>query len=679
MSNGRWIKPAGRTTYPRAVASVVVTRAYSRKPGQSSCRVARWAGATVAWSYLRKNGWSAVASTTVGTGDELHDLLERLAPARGRLWVVSPTAGSCLTLSGWLLRIETRGAVYAQRATAAPTRQPSKKAASISKNTPPSSSLSTVDPPKVTAQTYIIRSMVMSGKPDYVHYSVGGKTLTWVSTPQYFPVTEDAAADLIGVPRGPEPGDATGATAPGADAGRRAAVWLGMFQRLSDWWKEVDGGPFGPTPGALAMSYVRKRIRKKTLLSHTVDGATQLEERAIFGGRASTWFYGRVIDPANPDWSDLLTPPGAKPGDIMGPVEHWDISGMYPHILMNERFPCQLLKVWEQPSVELLGSMLKSWAVLADVRLRSDRPEYPHRKGDRVIYPTGEYSTTLCGPELIRALAAGEVVACHRACTYIVGNPFREAAGELLKLRQQYTKPGHKVWEMFVKLVSNNIGGKFAQRRFEWQRRPFVLAPRKWHTWTYDDMRTGKTCQYRARAGLVDERVPHEAGGRPLAAVFAYITAYGRDLMYAIRSGIPADHVVSQDTDGLWTRPLGEQVVTAIRRKLSDRGYSIRRTTAVPSGRWYGPRHYWTPDGWVLAGLSDPSPGESATEFGRRYSVNPACGSCSVAPLHVFEYHEDAILSEVHPDGRVLPSGWVSPYVIRPPLDLEELRRRRAP
>jgi len=574
--------------------------------------------------------------------------------------VVSPSAASALVLSGFLNLMLDRGAKWAGCGASIPggtsTPRPGRQLAS-----PPGVSPDSHPAPGGSASDgMIVSTFVTSGNPDIVKYTYCRKTLTWISGPQLFPSREDSIAESLGFTWGESAPKEADFLADERDPADRALLWLRLFQRLSDWWREIDGGPFAPTASGLAMSYVRKRITPKSILSHQEPAVRSLEEAALFGGRASTWFYG----PVAPSWTAAADRPelgAGRPWPVaLGPADHYDVSSMYPTILATERFPTRYLYPYDAPSLAAVEDMLERWLVIASVKLQADEPEYPVRRGNRITYPTGVFNTYLTTPELQEALRRGHVLKVYRAVTYAAGRPFEVPMRSLLALRADAAKAKDKVQETFIKLISNSFGGRIAMRQYQWKRRPDVAPYVEWGEWPHRDPLTGVVHHYRSRSGLVDEKVTAETPVRPLAACYAHLTAYGRDLMRRIRESLPPRSVVSQDTDGIWVlRHVRGRRVT-VRPRPESPAYRVRQDKTATLGRWYGPRHYWTDRGWVLSGLHDPRPTPEGTGFYYSYTNTPVNTGTNLPPVWVYELDKYAPLCDVPTDGTVGEDGWVT-------------------
>lgn len=670
MSGSYYVKPARRVYGPSCFITVAVEAAAVPHPTNPAVAELVWAGGAACLSRWRAGRWSPVEAETFEHGIDLLTWCEQhVQPGKGT-WVVAPIASHALTLAGQFKRWEESGAKWRRRRAVgadAPTDPPptGQFAADKSDASTLASFNSAAASPPITVETCVLR-----GNPDIVTYTIGDRRIKWVSGHQYYATSEDALARMLaGYPGGTEP-RAGDAPPPPRSAAERAAVWMAAMQRLADWWRDIKGGPWGTTIGQLAQNYYRHRIAPRSILSHQVPDAREVEEQAIFGGRASTFCFAPVGELPNRAADGSTRPPASDWPAQTGGLVHYDVASMYPTILAREVFPEHLLYVRHAPPLERIAEELTYRCVIADVTLRTERAEYPVRTEERVVYPVGEFRTTLAGPELARAIAEGAVTQVHRSTSYRPGRPFQSAAQSLLKLRQDARQMGDPVWELLVKSLSNAFAGKLAQRKFNWHKTDKKAPAVSWGEWaTAPDDRT-QARRYRAMGGLVWERqdVPHH--GRPLASCFAYLTSYGRELLRHLREQLPPDRVVSVDTDGLWIRGETPYYFAKLKRAALDRGYILRRTHGAAGGIWYTPRHYWTDRGWVLAGYHAPERVGKRLRFRDVQRYIPPRELKDGAPTCVVETTRTTTLTARAPEGAVGLDGWARPPRVTAPVPL---------
>lgn len=657
-----WIKPAKRTVTPTHLVSVSVASRPAPGCGTGNKTPLIYGRAGMASAVLRGGRWRDGPVVSPVDAPSLLRAVEAAAPPRGSVLVVCPVASHVLTLAGFLPELVRRGAKWSGRAGSAPGGASSRPPGQRSASAPPTPARAAAGGTSTASDQLIVSSFVDRGKPDIIRYHANGRTVTWISGVQFFSQSEASLAELVGLKY--EYTDAAGPVADSrlVDPADRARLWLRVWVELCTWWREIDGGPIGPTPASSAWNFVRKRLSPKTVLSCQEPDIRRLEELSLFGGEATTWHYAPVAPSYQSGRDDPELTDGRPYPVTLGPIDHYDVSSMYPTLLATERFPTRYLYRYEQPSIAGLIDMLERWCVIASVVVRTDAPDYPVRRGDRVIHPTGTFHVTLTTPDLRHALASGHVVRVVRAVTYAGGRPFAAAVAELVEHRRKADAAGRPVWAMFAKLLGNSFGGRMAMRSHGWKRAPGVHPTRQWGEWLQRDAQTGAVRRFRSRGGLVD--VWEEVGTptRPLAACFAHLTAYGRSAMRALRASLPPRSVVSQDTDGVWL----------LRHKLTGRtpagtipgssSLRLRLTESSTSGRWYGPRHYRVDSGWTLAGLHDPRRWCDGLSWIDSYSQVPKWTADKRPPVWVYECERRVRLGEIPADGTVGPDGWLTPY-----------------
>lgn len=661
MATSRWVKPAVRTTAPRHLATVVVSTRPAAAPDRHgrTPHVADLAVCTV--SRFRRGKWDGIETARIDSPAEVHSWLEARTPDRGSLWVVAPVASAALTLTGFWKLLDARGAKWSGRG--GPVAEAAGSAPSVRLKTggETSGALSSSPDRQPDPDSMIVSALVTNGKPDIIRYRVGPKSLVWVSGTQYFTASEESLAHTVGFQWPRSGGPIPAGSVMLRDPADRAELWALLFRQLSEWWIQIDGGPFAATPGGMGMSFVKRRLVAKTLLAHQQPRERELEERALFGGRATTWFYGRV-GPEETGRDGQYPPKPAGPFPFLpGPLQHWDVASMYPSILSREWFPTRISHGWDRPSLATVKALADEYVCIVAGWARVTRPEYPTRAAARIVHPTGYHPVTLTGPELARALADGTLVRVDRCTTYLRGRPFQVAADELIQHRANVRASNLPAREMFVKLLANSIGGKLAQRGHEWRRRPDLTGEKLWGEWTRVLVDTGEVSRYRSRGGLVDERVVGRHTARPLAACFCVLTSHGRYLMRLLREFLPPRTVVSQDTDGLWVTGAALGMFDEANAYLNTLGYTLRNQKEVRTGVWFGPRHYWTSDGWVLAGVTDNKRWTDGLTFEDSYQTQPTNTASDDAPLYVYLNQRTVRLNGLHPDGTVGEDGWLVP------------------
>lgn len=635
----RYVKPTRTTTAPVRVAVVVPSRRMVPAGGKRSVKVFEGGSAWVA--FARRVGTEWVGDERAGplTPAELWDWVDTHLYDRTRLWVVSPVASDMLTLMGfWEECDNARYLVYDPDG-----RQHEGRTAEDRKPAP------------------WVGRLVLRGVPDIVTARRGRRSVQFVSFANY--VTSGLPQVAAWVGAGHLHGELLerGVGDPPYSPAEVAHVLMAAVRRLITEWVRGDCGVWRDTASQLVVSLWRRHHYTERICRHADDTAAGYEAEALHGGRASVWFYGTVDDGTEGPPAPFDPPPLSRCGRLPTAAHRVDVTSMYPALLRDQWFPVRLTKVVHQPTVRQLAAWVEHFGVIACVTARLRHAEYPFRHGGRTAYPLGTARVVLAGPELARLIADDSIVGVHTACVYDMGRPFASLCSWLLSERQRCKDAGDSFGEVLFKSWANKFGGKFAQRSVRWEVCPKVRPPVRWGTWRDVNADGGAKSVYRALAGVAFEQKEGRPGAGLLAAVFAYLTAYGRDQMRTVRESLPPRSVLSQDTDGLW---LTSEGLAALERSGSldtTAPGRLRLVESVGHARWYTAKHYYAGGAWTLAGIPDGWTLLDSDTVVQGQLVNPIRSAPQFAPRTLTETITRVKLSRIPRPDPVGPDGWAVP------------------
>lgn len=644
---GSYLTRPGRASAPVSLVSVVVTTDHDRELGGSAAVAeATFRQAFVCVTRRVRDHWTPTTELAFGDAGAFWLWLDEWARAGRRTMVVSPVASDSLTLLGFWGMVDRAGAVW-QRGTGGEGSAPAEGCYP--------------DP-------YTFRRLVLSGSPDIIDYTHKRKSYLWVSGRNYFP---DDPAELLAPPGdadGPQPRQPADPPGLWPDPARdRCRNWLSAVRRLCDWWVGRDAGQFAATAGALGDRFLRSRMKGPKPCTHSNDDAKRLERLAAHRGRTQTWYFGSVVsDESTPD-DELCTPRGPF-GTIESRAVHIDVRSCYPYLLSVTDLPVKILTHMSRCDPDQLKGICTSCVCTASVVIESDAAEYPHRGRNGIDYPTGRFTSYLSGQELVRALHDGAVVKVNAVTVYQRGRPFAAAAAELLALRKSAIQQGEYGWELFVKCLSNSLTGKFAQRRTRWVERRSHPPLARWGEWPELDADTGAVRRFRARAGLVWEKVAEEGGRGTMVAVYGHLTAACSALTRRMREACPPRSVLSLDTDGFWCLPECVDALQTAGFVFGTEPGQLRVTKSSEFTRFWGPKHYFAGREWRLSGLHDPHRLSDGFQFIDSVRHNPVRQSPRSAPDRVADTLRTVNLSLTPSGGGVGPDGWHVPRRLPEPL-----------
>lgn len=635
----RNVKATKRTTGPvRMIVAVPETPVKLECVEEGEC----YYSARAVWSmYSRRYGdrWVGDVNPTRRYPDDFWQWVCEICKHNTAVWVVSPNGGDLCTLTAFWHWVD-RGVF------------------SISADRDNSISRSNGD--SVRNGTWQGR-LVLGGPPDIIHVRYKRGSVRIVSLRNYTEASWERLCSTVGCKidgigdTQHRPSDAD------IDPFDRCAIASAYMRSLISGWIKQKCGGWKDTVASLSVSWWRNSFYTTKVTRHDNAEAIALERAAAYGGRNEVWFYGDCGDASSlPDGIDPPPKPSQYP-PIRDAIYHCDISAQYPAILADKEFPIRLKGIRDNPSVADLSALLRYYGAIAHVRIRASEPEYPCKKSGEATYPCGVFDTTLAGPELACATSDGSVIQCYRVAYYELGYPLRAYAQHLLSLRQQSKERGDYCGELFAKCLATAIGGKFSQRTKRREARgEFVNPFGRWGPYTTIDT-TGNTRRLVSIAGMSFEDVEIVSGGKLLAAVYCYLTSYGRCQMRRIRDSLLPAVPYSQCTDGIWIGQAGKDRLDRMGLTCDRIPGTLRLVREARYARWITPNHYYVDGKWTLAGYrhgGKVNPDLTVTEY---RDINTVRGIPYKPPMALKRKAIKRNLVELQPIRLIGPDGWLLP------------------
>lgn len=246
-------------------------------------------------------------------------------------------------------------------------------------------------------------------------------------------------------------------------------------------------------------------------------------------------------------------------------VGHLDVNALYPSVMRGGLFPVKLTAQRSSGTVSsLLSAIHEGKGIVATVKLTTPEPWYPVR-GERITFPVGTFTTTLCTPELKRALDHGHVVSVGRVQVYEMGEIFTEFVDFFYALRQRYKDEGNDPFQYMCKIFMNSLYGKFGQMTPEWvpveDERADMLIDIVPEDSTNFRIGTGGslTGMYRRVGDHIEERVKRKEAYNAFCAIAAHVTSAARMALLDGMIQCGWDDVLYVDTDSIFCTQAGKQ------------------------------------------------------------------------------------------------------------------------
>ena len=375
---------------------------------------------------------------------------------------------------------------------------------------------------------FIALDYVNDKPPFFLMLRKAKKTILLIDTINYFAGALSQIGKSIGIPKIQYP-----------KRGASAAEWdeyccndvtiikqaVLMFRSLI---KEHDLGNFQRTLAGQAFTAYRHRFMSTPIMIHGDTDVCQLERDGYYGGRVECFYLG------------------ARKESLW----YLDINSMYPAAMATQPFPCEYRGSFYGITMEILQQLLQSSMVVARVSLKTDKPFYPFRYKQRLVFPIGTFATTLCTPELQLALDHGHIQQVEWGARYKKAFLFANYVETLYTLRQRYTAEENPTFAFLCKILLNALYGKFGQNGKVWQ------TVGEWDKGDYITIVEQETPAsiirvFRQRLGLKQERVRHGETDNSFPAISAHVTAYGRVQLLQLIEQAGSGNVLYCDTDSL--------------------------------------------------------------------------------------------------------------------------------
>lgn len=301
-------------------------------------------------------------------------------------------------------------------------------------------------------------------------------------------------------------------------------------------WQREDCGVWQPTAAALAMTNWRHLAprsdsgrHKYQVIPNRHPTADLLERESYFGGWAECFHYG----PVNCKLFKL------------------DVQSCYPAMMAENAFPVYRTHHWTCADPGRFRVLASDGNAIARVLINSGQNTYPVRLRGTLTYARGTFWTTLAGPELAAAIAAGDVEQVRECNVYDLGPIFREWV-HYWWIRKLQAKQSSNAMELeFCNLILRALSGKWGQGAERWEDAPMLDSHRDWGEFEKLVSPDELPLQCRAIAGHTQVKVTGETPEWGMPCISAFITSFARLHLKYLISLCPHHSVYHIATDSL--------------------------------------------------------------------------------------------------------------------------------
>lgn len=491
-------------------------------------------------------------------------------------------------------------------------------------------------------------ALCLESSPFFVCCRKDKATINIVDTLNYWRMPLADLGEAFGIPKLPLPADDADEQTWQTYCHRDVEILVRAMVEMLQQWQREDCGVWQMTAAMLSMTSFRHRCKlhhkngsKLDIVCDQNSPMHKLERAAYYGGRVTCYYVGTKTEP----------------------VYHLDVNSLYPKVMYDHRFPrCYEYSRHDVPVGELSDSD-GIYGLVAECLINSRAETFPLRVDGQQYHCTGHYWTTLCGPELSRALRSQCVCRTGHVQYYSVASYFRDWVAYWYDRKTRALREmGNRgpVYQL-SKIILNSLSGKFAQHGRRWVERHGRIPLLRWGGYTTIDADKGEIINARGVAGI--EQTLSDVGEPPYSfpAVSAFITAYGREYMLNLIDIAGEDNVYYLAVDSLIVNADGYQRLVAANRVDEYELGALKLVGVYSEAEIKGANYYRLDDRITAAGLVGLA--ENARRKGKPAEVfEPITGIISrkpsaevvVAPLHPPTFTAD-YRGTITGDGRWMP------------------------
>lgn len=367
----------------------------------------------------------------------------------------------------------------------------------------------------------------------WAHLRKGRKTIRICDSMSLFGLGEKVLGQLVDLPKLTMPGRNESLEAWLDYCERDVEIGMVAISEAMDEWDRRRLGRWTDTGPGCGWNALRHTIQERTVWIDPDDAARTFERAAIYAGRREVTQVGKLPE-----------------------RDYVDLDMTHAHASVAAIFPIPFGR-----GIRFDGLPLDShWVlrevvgVIARVRIRCDRPRYPLRTDRGVLYPVGDFWTTLPGPEIEEARRRGELVEIGAGIAYQLSDwPSDYARWVCAALDRQLDDMG-EVFRCLVKGWSKTVWGRSAMRgagTVEESEGPHddLVIERGW------DEESGNRLTILNHGWRRWEIHQDQEGDDSFPAILAWIQSWVRVLVGRLADQLGDEAVVQIATDGVLVAP----------------------------------------------------------------------------------------------------------------------------
>lgn len=601
----------------------------------------------VAISGRIENGqWTREKRLRFRRGEEFWDWLDSVRHARMPVWAFAHNLSFDLTAAGFWSHLESRDWSICNR--------------NFNGNFRHSGERKPVGLPKMR------RGLLLTDDPPTVliaHHHTGW-SCRFIDTLNYFPMSLHKLGAIVGRAKLPMPRDDDTLDTWYEYCTNDVEIIRDSMLRLVLWHHREELGRWSFTVAGTALAAFRHRF-----MSHHIDLPEQQEQRdfereGCYQGRVQPFWIGsidrgryRTLTSRAGD-TTLIDPPPR------GPFHLLDSSSFYGAVAAFEELPQRMVAHDIDGTGLTIGPSDLNETYLADVLIAHPTESFPVRRAGGVTWAVGCFWTTLCGPELVRAIKCAAIARVGRWSRYELAPIFQRYALGIWSARRAAERDGDRLIAVTCKQLLARLHGKFQQRNGPWCLVPEREAPTAWARWSELHTESGTAEYYRAIGWDVECRRRPEDAPHCFPALAGWVMSHGREWLLGWIRACGSRQCLYCSTDSLIVTHAGLRELDRRGLISTDTLGGLRVVESSDSVEIRGPNNYTIGNRTVIAGRNSGYKmiSKNAYETLQVQTLRETLERCGPDTIEFRRLIKT--LPPVNPMGLVGAGGWVTPVCL---------------
>lgn len=416
------------------------------------------------------------------------------------------------------------------------------------------------------AMGYELEGIALDHAAGWARFTNDLATVLMVDLCSWLPAPLSKVGEDVGLHQLPRPDDGAPRSEHLARCRQDVRITCEAVRDILRYCEAADLGPWRPTGAGQSHSAWKRRHLTHRVLVHDQLAVLSAERAGAWTGRCEAWRHGELT---------------------AGPYTEYDLSLAYCQIAADSDLPAVLAGHVSATDAGALLDRHPDHAILAQVTVKADVECVPALHDEHILWPVGEFQTTLWDPELHLAVGNGCEVTVHDAWVYRRAPVLHSAASWIIGELNAGLQSSSAVQLRLLKHWARALVGRCALRYRTWetwgQAESDDVTLGLIHDWQSGDvsemMQVGRQLRVLTEQRESDESLPQIPG---------WIMSECRRRLWSLMCTAGLDHILYVDTDSLIVDQLGAERLE--RRYHRDRRWPLHVKGHYDQVLIHGPR-----------------------------------------------------------------------------------------